>query len=218
MAEAVQQAELSEEDRARANCYALVSRLFYAPPDAALLDTLLTAAIEGGAEPPKRAEPTQPNADVTPPGYAEAFLALQRAARSADIASLRQEYDDIFVSAGKALVTLYTSGYALPNAPDRHLVALREQLAAWGLARGDAVFEVEDHVSGICDAMRWLIEGGRSLEEQRAFFDEYVYTGVGLFCDTVLANASASFYRAAAALARAFLGIENEGFALHATE
>lgn len=208
--------EVAEEDGARAYCYALLSRLFYAPPDAALVEALLAAAT--GPNGSEADEPARTIVAGTPVSFADAFLALQRAARSTDLASLRQEYDDIFVGAGKSLVTPYTSGYAVPNAPDRHLVALRGQLATWGLARRDTVFEVEDHVAAICDGMRWLIESGRSLEDQRAFFDGYVYTGVGPFCDSVIASASASFYRAAAALARAFLAIEKEGFALHAAE
>jgi len=202
---------LAEEDLARAHCYALISRLFYAPPDAKLLESIGAA---GSAT-----EASAPDETSTSGAYTEAFIALQRACRAADLAALRQEYDDIFVGAGKALVTPYTSGYSLRNAPDRHLVALREQLSTWGLARRDAVFEVEDHVSGICDAMRWLIVGGHALEVQRAFFEEYVYTGVGPFCDAVDAHASAtSFYRAAAALSRAFLRVEQEGFALLASE
>jgi TorA maturation chaperone TorD len=154
----------------------------------------------------------------SPIGYADAFLALQRAAHSADLNSLREAYEDLFIGAGAARVTPYTSGYALPAGPDRHLVALREQLAAWGLVRRDSVFEVEDHVSGICDAMRWLIESGHSLEEQRAFFDAYVHPGIGALCEAVAVNTDTPFYRAAAALTRAFLAIERESFELHAAE
>ena len=106
----------------------------------------------------------------------------------------------------------------MPNAPDRHLLALRAHLAAWGLARRDAVFEVEDHVSAVCDVMRWLIEHDRPLEEQLPFFNDFVYTGVGTFCDAIDAAATTSFYRAVAAVARAFLLVEKEAFDLHATE
>jgi TorA maturation chaperone TorD len=154
----------------------------------------------------------------SPIGYGDAFLALQRAAHSADLPSFREAYDELFIGAGAARVTPYTSGYALPAAPDRHLVALREQLAAWGLVRHDFVFEVEDHVSGICDAMRWLIESGHSLEEQRTFFDGYVHPGIDPMCEAVTVNTDTPFYRAAAALTRAFLAIERESFELHAAE
>jgi TorA maturation chaperone TorD len=143
---------------------------------------------------------------------------LKDACASADPEALRQEYDDLFTGAGKALVTPYTSGYAVPHAPDRHIVALREHLIAWGLARRDAVFEIEDHVSAVCDVMRWLIERERPLEEQHAFFNDFVYTGVGTFCDAIDVRATTPFYKAVAAVARTFLAIEKEGFDLHAAE
>jgi TorA maturation chaperone TorD len=219
VAELSQQPVLSEEDEARAQCYALVSRLFYGPPDPDFMHSLTTAGPADRSSEANMADADAALCDASAPiGYVDAFRALQRAGRSADPSSLRQEYDELFIGAGAARVTPYTSGYALPNAPDRHLVALRAQLAAWGLARRDSVFEVEDHVSAICDAMRWLIEAGHSLEEQWSFFDAYVYTGIGPFCEAVAARADSLFYRAAAALTRVFLTIEKESFELHVGE
>ena len=214
--------EISEEDRARADCYALISRLFYGPPDVDLLKALAgepEAAPAGLAlEPAGGLELERIEEDVTPAGYAGAYAALREICAGADLRSVHEEYDELFISAGKALITPYTSGYAYPNAPDRHLVALREQLVGWGLARRDSVFEVEDHVSAICDVMRWLIEHDRPLAVQRAFFDEFVYAGVGTFCDAINANPGTSFYRAVAGLARAFLGVEREAFDMDVEE
>jgi TorA maturation chaperone TorD len=217
-----QHATLEEEDRARAHCYALISRLFYAPADQALLQSLAAGApggaINENASGASALRSASSESEAAPADFAAAFAVLRRAAHAADPESLRQEYDDLFIGAGKAVVTPYTSGYSLPHAPDRHLVSLREQLTAWGLSRRSSVFEVEDHVSAVCDAMRWLIESGQSLDVQRGFFDEFVYTGVGLFCDAVQASPSSSFYRAAGGLTRAFMTVENEGFLLHAAE
>lgn len=208
---------LSEEDKARADCYALVSRLFYAPVDAELL------AVIGGSPKLELADGEslelvtwEIEADETP--YSKAMKTLKDACASAEPDALRQEYDDLFTGAGKALVTPYTSGYADPHAPDRYLVALREHLIAWGLARRDAVFEIEDHVSAVCDVMRWLIERERPLEEQHAFFNDFVYTGVGTFCDAIEARAQTAFYKAVAGVARTFLTIEKEAFDLHAAQ
>ena len=208
---------ISDEDRARADCYALISRLFYAPSDNALLKEL-------GAEPPSSSgEPSElqlvgwePPPRPTP--YSTALKQLQDASRTADPQAIRQEYDDLFAGAGKALVTPYTSGYTAPEAPDRYLLALREHLIAWGLVRRDSVFELEDHVSAVCDVMRWLIERERPLEEQLAFFNDFVYTGLGTFCDAIEARATTAFYRAVAALARAFLQIEREAFNIETPE
>ena len=206
---------LSEEDKARADCYALVSRLFYAPVDAELLQLLAAAPrleLPDGED--LQLVGWEIEADETP--YTNAMKVLKEASIGADADALRQEYDDLFTGAGKALVTPYTSGYAVPHAPDRYLVALREHLVAWGLARHDSVFEIEDHVSAVCDVMRWLIERERPLEEQHAFFNDFVYTGVGTFCDAIDARASTPFYKAVAGVARAFLAVEKEAFDLHA--
>ena len=207
---------LSDEDRARSDCYALISRLFYSPADPDLLAQL-------GKQPELTMQDETPGLqliEIEPPpqptAYTVAFNELVEASRTTDPAVIRQEYDDLFTGAGKALVTPYTSGYAVPHAPDRHLVALREHLIAWGLARHDTVFEIEDHVSAVCDVMRWLIERERPLEEQQAFFNDFVYTGVGTFCDAIEARASTPFYRAVAALARAFLKVERDAFELNA--
>jgi TorA maturation chaperone TorD len=212
MDEQVLPLELAEEDGARADCYAVVSRLFYAPPDAELLASLSAEPAPGDSSEAVRGD------NPLAKDYARAFAALRDACRSADAAALRQEYDDLFIGAGKALVSPYTSAYAAPQAPDRHLVALREHLAAWGLARRASVFEVEDHVSAVCDGMRWLIASNRPLAEQRRFFDDFVFTGVVVFCGAIKASAPASFYRSVAAFAHAFVAIENDAFTLHSGE
>ena len=196
------------EDSARAQCYALISRLFYAPPDAELL-----AALGGAA-----AETRSAGGDGESDGYSAALLELGHAASSAELAAVRQEFDDLFVGAGKALITPYTSAYAAPSAPDRHLVALREQLAAWRLGRRESVFETEDHVAAVCDVMRWLIEREHSLHEQRAFFDAFLYCGAMAFCSAIEVSGGAVFYRPVARLASAFFRIESDAFALEAED
>ena len=208
---------IADEDQARATCYALISRLFYAPPDAEFL-----REMGGGTEAPQPADGPEVGwqlVEIDKPslggGYPKAYEAFQAACRKADIASVQEEYEAIFGGAGKALITPYTSGYAEPHAPDRHLVALREHLVAWGLARRDAVFEVEDHASAVCDVMRWLIEHDRPLAVQHTFFEEFVYTGLTTFCDAISASPGTSFYRSVAELARAFLAVECEAFDMH---
>jgi TorA maturation chaperone TorD len=206
-----------DEDQARAHCYALVSRLFYAPADADLLTQLAgPPAASTRMEHALQSE----NVDAAPDtnAYTSAFAALQEVCRTVDADTVRREYDDLFVGAGRALISLYTSGYTVPRAPDRHLVALRERLSGFALARRDAVFELEDHVSAVCDVMRWLIERGRSIDEQRAFFDEFVCGGVSAFCTAIETRAPNSFHRAVAAVALAFIAIEQHAFELHSGE
>ena len=52
----------------------------------------------------------------------------------------------------------------------------------------------------------------RSPEEQKAFFEHFIYRGATSFCDAVTASNKANFYRAVARFARAFLDIENVAF------
>jgi TorA maturation chaperone TorD len=185
--------ELLPEDAARARIYALIGRLFYDAPDSILLAEIcqLEAAPEGGEGP-----------------VAQAWHALREACKSAYPVLLKQEYDTLFVGVGKSEVTPYTSHYLMGNSPDRHLVRLRERLEQLGLARRSAAFEVEDHVSGICDVMRILVVQGRPHDEQRLFFNEFAYPGVIPFCETVVGAASAVFYRPVARFARAFFKVE----------
>lgn len=189
-------AAAGEEDHARAGCYAVIGRLFYGPPDANLLAELCGAGA---------AAETQGVGEL-----ANAWGALQEACRNAFPAVVRQEYDTLFGGAGKALVTPYTSRYANELAPGKHLVRLREQLGAWGLARREQVFEVEDHVSGVFDVMRHLVEVEAPLDEQRRFFREFVYPGAMPLLDAVDAVEAAVFYRRVAGFSRAFLELEQE--------
>ena len=194
---------LSEEDAGRSNLYALIGRLFYDAPDSILLAQVCRA----------EAEPTGNNAPLD-----RAWQSLRDACGHAYPVAVKQEYDSLFVGVGKSEVTPYTSHYVRGNSPDRHLVRLRERLEQLGLARRSAAFEVEDHVSGICDVMRILIEDGQPLPEQSLFFKEFVYAGVTPFCNAVAIATSAVYYRAAAEFARAFLEVERQAFEMHEAE
>jgi TorA maturation chaperone TorD len=187
----------SEVDAARAHHYALIGRLFYDAPDSILIAQLCRA-----------------DAGATDDGTAleRAWRALRDACSAAYPAVLKQEYDSLFVGVGKSEVTPYTSRYVRDISPDRHLVRLRQRLEQLGLGRRTAAYEVEDHVSGVCDVMRLLIEDGRPLSQQRLFFKEFVEPGATAFCDAVATATSASFYGHVARYARAFFDVEREAF------
>jgi TorA maturation chaperone TorD len=190
---------LEAEEAARANFYGLIGRLFYGPPDPNLLAEICRAGAgagqaEGGG------------------GLVAAWGALQDACRSAYPAVVRQEYDSLFVGVGKSEVTPYLSGYAEATAPDRYVVRLRDQLAAWGLARRADAGEVEDHISGISEIMRWLIENRYPLAEQQRFFEEFAWRGAAAFFAAVQKSPTASFYKQVATLAASFFEIEKTAF------
>ena len=192
-------AVIEPEEQARADLYGLISRLFYGPPDSRLLAEVSRAPTAGDDA-----------GDDNPLGLA--WRKLQETCRTSYPAIVRQEYDGLFVGVGKAPVTPYLSAYTEPTASDRHLLKLREQLGAWGLARRDSAFEMEDHISGTCDVMRWLIEAGKPLKEQHAFFEDFLYSGAAGFFVATQKNPSAAFYQAVAAFALRFLEVEKTAF------
>ena len=187
---------VAPEDTARANFYGLVARLFYSAPDEALIEELVRARrLEGDGV------------------LAAAWGEMVDACRNASAATLEDEYTELFIGTGKAAVTPYLSHYVVKYSTENPLVALRQQLAAWGIGRREQVPEYEDHVSGVCEAMRFAIAvQHRTHEEQREFFERFVRRGASAFCDAVSASANARFYSPVARFARAFFDIEKAAF------
>ncbi|MNC96593.1 hypothetical protein D3C83_140080 [compost metagenome] len=60
--------------------------------------------------------------------------------------------------------------------------------------------------------MRWLVEGGHSLDRQRYFFSEFAYPGVLPFCVAVQNSPTANFYKSVAALTWSFFEVEKTAF------
>ena len=191
--------ELQPEDAARAGVYGLIARLFYAAPDEGVLGQLLhSTAFEASEEP-----------------IALAWRELVEAGRTAFPVMLENEHTELFVGTGKAEVTPYLTHYTIKYATDNPLVELRQQLIHWGMARRENVNEPEDHISGICETMRFAIAvQHRSEEEQKAFFERFIVRGGVAFCDAVTASPKAVFYRRVAGFARAFLEVEREAFGM----
>lgn len=192
---------LPGEEAARANFYALIGRLFYDFPDAGLL-----VAIGGVGENVSGADESG--------ALLQTWRRLRDACRSADTGAFEQEYVALFISTGRALVSPYISGYAGGMAGDKRVVRLRQQLEEMGLTRRDAIFEVEDHISGLCDVMRFLIESNQPIAAQKRFFDEFIHPGAIVLCDAVESAEPAVFYKIVARFARVFFELENSAFAM----
>jgi len=190
---------LPEEDQARADCYAILARLYYDAPDAPLL-----AAI-GGASDPEGGEDA----------FAASWRELAAAAAAAVPADVRAEYDALFIGTGKAEVTPYMSFYLVPTAREKVLVDLRGALGGLGLARTASATEPEDHFAALCDVMRHLIISQREIDaphEEKKFFNMYIRSGYHAFCHALIASPTAAFYRRVARFTEAFLDLEAESF------
>jgi TorA maturation chaperone TorD len=185
------------EEQARANFYALLARLFYAPPDEGFLKTLAAAD----------------ELDAEDEALAARWRELIAAAALTPAEAVRAEYDSAFIGTGKAPVTLYASAYSLRYTNETPLAALRGELAALGLARRTEAGEPEDHIAALCETMRHLIvEQRRPLEEQRGFYGRWLAPNVDALCAAIDASEHTSFYRKVARLAKAFFSLEQAAF------
>ena len=189
-------APLVQEDEARAGYYALLARLFYAGPDAGLLQTIAGSefAIAGGQ-------------------LAGPWNALAAAARQTEAEAARLEYDELLVGTGKAEVTPYASFYLAATGREKILVRLRQDLASLDLGRANSAREPEDHFAGLFEVMRHLISQGSddaALQKQRGFFSAYLERSFQGFCLAVSANEKAKFYKHVSEFAAAFLMVETE--------
>jgi TorA maturation chaperone TorD len=203
---AVLHSQLAAEDQARANFYALLSRLYVAAPDAALLSTIAAAAEwpavgEGGGR-----------------ELAASWHALIAASATVDAAEAADEYQRLFIGIGRCEVSLHASGY-LARAGTSPLAELRAALARLGLGRRGGVNVYEDHLAAICETMRVLIAGASGMEpgtiaQQREFFAVYVVPWVTSCCDAIKTSPIANYYRPVAEFTDLFMAIERDSFAI----
>jgi TorA maturation chaperone TorD len=193
-------AAVLQEDRARADFYALISRLFYAGPDAGLL-----AAIAGADE---------ITGDAGNISLAGAWKSLIAAAAAMDAEAAQEEYDSVFVGTGKAEITPYVATYLAESMKENVLVRLRAELAALGLERDRRAAEYEDHFAGLCEVMRHLIffASDVAVQKQKSFFMRYLVPCYASFCDTVTASPNTNFYKHVARFTKAFLDVETASF------
>lgn len=189
------------EELARAEMYGVLSRLYVAAPDEALLRQFAVAVTEAPAE----------GAFLQGP-----WEALVAAMRGTTAQAAADEYDALFQGIGKPEVFLYGSYYLAGFLNEKPLAALRSDLAGLGLARDESRGETEDHVAYVFEVMRYLIAGDDvavcNLEQQRRFFRAHVQSWVEAMCDALVAHPRADIYRAVAELTRAFVQVEAQGF------
>ena len=190
-----------DEETARAELYGLLAQLYYARPAPDTLAALRVAVTEAPAAGGFLQEPWQQ---------------LVGAARAQDDEAIAAEFDRLFGGVGKPEVFLYGSHYLSGFLNEKPLVRLRSDLAALGLARGEAMPETEDHVAYLCEVMRYLIAGDDvavcNLTAQRNFFATHLQPWILQLCDALQAQPAAHFYAALAQFTRAFVAVEAQGF------
>jgi TorA maturation chaperone TorD len=190
-----------DEETARAELYGLLAELFYAPARPEMLAQLRVAPTEA----------------PTAGGFLEEpWRQLVSVARSCNQKQIADEHDALFGGLGQPEVYLFASHHLSGFLNEKPLAALRTDLAELGLSRDESLPETEDHVSYLCEAMRYLIAGDdvavANLSRQREFFARHLQPWVYLMCDALQAHPRAQFYAALAGLLRAFAEVETQGF------
>ena len=196
---------LGGEDQARADLYALLSRLLLAPPDTHLLDALAGS------------DPILAQGDDR--ALELAWEQLTLASSVMDPQAVADEFSALFVSIGTPPVDPYGSRYLSGFMNDTPLAHLRQDLARLGLARVHGRGEFEDHLGALCETMRVLVAGTpgvrrQPLAVQRQFFEAHIGAWCMRALDDIAVQDAANYYRLVARFAAAFLAIEAEAFGI----
>jgi len=197
------QHSVAAEDQARAELYAVLARLYSAPPDAPML------ALLGASE-------TWPEDPANP--VAAAWNRLVLASRAMDADAAESEFTDLFIGVGRAEINLHAS-FWMPNTLPRPLVRVRADLAQLGLGRRDDAAIYEDHLGALCETMRILILGAderrpADLATQRTFFQRWIEDWVFSCCDAICKSPVANYYVGVGEFTGYYLAVERDSLAM----
>ena len=195
-------------DQARADFYALLSRLYAAAPDASLL-----AAI-ASADELDIASKDGPAADL-----ARTWHVLIAASAVMDPDAVETEYQQLFVGVGASEVSLHGSAYAKGPKGGPLLVQIRESLVQLKLVRQPDVTMFEDHLAAVLETMRVLITGlgqpnAFAFDVQREFFRCNIDPWVDVCCNAISAKSLANYYVRVAQFTHSFMAVERDSFAM----
>ncbi|MBI3709833.1 MAG: molecular chaperone TorD family protein [Proteobacteria bacterium] len=193
---------VAEEDRLRADCYALLARLLAAPPTGELIELVRSIRSAPG----------------TPLG--RAFGNLATTWRQATPSSLKDEYSVLFIGVTHGELIPYLSYYLTGFLHEKPLADLRGDMQRLGIGRRADASDPEDHIAALCEMMAGLITGAfgmpAPLAEQRRFFDRHIGCWAPRFFENLQAAKAASFYMPVGAIGDAFMNVETEAFAMAA--
>ncbi len=195
------QERIGDEDQQRADLYGVLATLFAGPPSADLLLAL-------------RIQAQSCEASHTP--LESAWKGLCDAAEPAKEKEIADEYAAVFMGIGKPAVFLYISFYASGFLHEKPLAKIRQDLAQLGIGRKEGVSETEDHISSLCEVMRYLImledRSVGDLNAQKEFFQAHLASWFEPLSDAISSVADARFYSHVGNVLRAFLSVERLSF------
>jgi len=192
------------EDLARADLYGLIARLFHQAPDQELLNQI-AASIPDGEE---------IQAEDAP--LAKVWHSVVEVAKNNPAKAWHEEFDLNFISVGRPNIILNGSFYMAGHLNEKPLVEIRRSLQTFGLESAEEVTETEDHISALCEVMRYLIAGDdveiSNLTNQRVFFNSHIRPWYDELCDAIEDIPEMHLYHPVTALTREFLAIEGQSF------
>jgi TorA maturation chaperone TorD len=192
------------EELARADLYGLIARLFHQPPDQELLNQI-AASISDGEE---------VQAEDAP--LAKVWHSVVEVAKNNPAKAWHEEFDLNFISVGRPNIILNGSFYMAGHLNEKPLVEIRRSLDTFGLESAEEVTETEDHISALCEVMRYLIAGDdveiSNLTNQRVFFNNHIRPWYDELCDAIEDIPEMHLYHPVASLTREFLAIEGQSF------
>ena len=190
---------LATEDSMRADIYSLVGRILFVTPTANTLQNL--QSLSG---------------DETEMG--RAFDALSKLAGSTDVATVREEYDGLFIGMGRGELLPYASYYLTGFLNEKPLARLRNSMHELGIARCDKVSEPEDHIGSLFEMMAGLIVGQygtpSDLAGQREFFNAHIEPWAKHFFNDLEAAELSRFYQPVGTIGKLFVEIETDAFSM----
>ena len=190
-------AVLSDEDRLRADMYALLGELLRKEPSDDVIK--IVAAFQG---------------DGSDIGSASSVLATLAGKLSGN--EIRDEYMRLFIGVGRGEILPFASYYLTGFLNDKPLANLRNAMAELGIERAEGVKEPEDHIASQFDIMNGLIRGAfgasTDLGVQARFFKTHIEPWAPLLMQDIEAAKSAVFYAPVGTIGRAFMDIESAAF------
>ena len=131
-------------------------------------------------------------------------------------ATLREEFQDLFIGVGRGLFVPYGSYYLTGFLHEKPLAKLRQDMERLGLVRNASVSEPEDHISSVLEMMAGLIDGAYGtplpLAEQKTFYATHVGSWAPYFFRDLEGCQVSPFYAALGGVGRAFMEIEQKAF------
>ena len=192
-------ASLTDEDRLRADMYALLGGLLRKEPTDEVIATV--AGFQG---------------DGSEIGSASSVLATLAGKLSGN--EIRDEYMRLFIGVGRGEILPFASYYLTGFLNDKPLANLRNAMASMGIERVDGVKDPEDHIASLFDIMAGLIRGvfdaPNDLATQAGFFKKHIEPWAPLLMQDIEAAKAAVFYAPVGTIGRAFMDIESEAFGM----